>query len=453
MPTVSDKLRRDVALHSAAEGLDVVSASARQLRAARRGPRLGGPGRAVPQEGKAIEVEMCVAAPVARLPPVLAAEAPRPERGPVQLRAEAAPFWPRRPPGCWTMLGPARVDVLLAALGVEPAVEVADGTAWQVTDGSDLPAGSGHKLEEMAECMRKYGAALSEAERGGLREHAGGAKCLVTGGRGLLAASVGNAEADLEEEEFVSDGSECSSALGEDADVEAKLVADGVVSVSEEVGDGIEGATLDGVDGGVDEKGKPAVELEALAGRLGALVEGAEPAVELKGDLAALSARQGALEESAEAKCELAALSQRPCALAATSEQLVSQKGGLAALSEQQGTLAEGAEPTGEREVLSRPLNALEALCEQRGAKMASRRAFSESLFFFLDDFAVTAMMRAAIGPKSGVESLLSSAEARFIDVRPGSAGWPDGEERERILESRLQVVQMPRGVRGPLDE
>jgi len=215
MPTVSDKLRRDVALHSAAEGLDVVSASTRQLRAARRGPRLGGPGRAVPQEGKAIEVEFCVAVPVVRLPPVLAAEAPRPERGPVQMRPEAAPFWPRRPPGCWAMLEPARVDVLLAALGVEPAVEVADGTVWQVTDGSDLPAGSGHKLEGMAECMRKYGSALDEAERGGLCEHAGGTKCLVTGGRGLLAGSVGNAEADLEEEEFVSDGSECRSALGE----------------------------------------------------------------------------------------------------------------------------------------------------------------------------------------------------------------------------------------------
>ncbi|CAK0910061.1 unnamed protein product [Prorocentrum cordatum] len=107
----------------------------------------------------------------------------------------------------------------------------------------------------------------------------------------------------------------------------------------------------------------------------------------------------------------------------------------------------------GEREVLSRPLNALEALCEQREAKMASRHAFSESLFYFLDDFTVAAMMRVAIGPKSGVESLLSSTEARFIDVKPGSVGWPDAEERERILEGRLQVVQMPRGVRGPLDE
>ncbi|CAK0854188.1 unnamed protein product [Prorocentrum cordatum] len=177
MPTVSDKLRRDVALHSAAEGLGVASASTRQLRAE-------GPGWA-----------------------------PRPERGAVQMQAGAAPFWPRRPPGCWAMLGPARVDVLLAALGFAPAVEVADGTAWQVTDGSDLPAGSGRKLEGMAECMRKYGSALGEAERGGLREHAGGARSLVTGGRGLLAGSVGNAEADLEEEEFVSDGSEYDSAL------------------------------------------------------------------------------------------------------------------------------------------------------------------------------------------------------------------------------------------------
>ncbi|CAK0861013.1 unnamed protein product, partial [Prorocentrum cordatum] len=208
--------------------------------------------------------------------------------------------------------------------------------------------------------------------------------------------------------------------LLQDADVEAKLVADVVVGVSE----------------------------EALAGRLGALVEGAEPAVELKGDLAALPVRQGAFEESAEAKCELEVLSQRPCALGAASEQLVSQEGDLAALSEQRGALAEGAEPMGEREVLSEPLNALEALCEQREAKMASRRACSESLFYFLDDFTVAAMMCVAIGPKSGVESLLSSAEARFIDVSPGSVGWPDAEERERILEGRLQVVQMPRGVR-----
>ncbi|CAK0788056.1 unnamed protein product [Prorocentrum cordatum] len=182
MPTVSVKLGRDVALHSAAEGLDV---------------------------------DICVAAPLARLLPALAAEAPRPERGPVQMRAEAAPSWPRRPAGCWAMLGPARVDVLLAALGAAPAVEVAGGTVWQVTDGSDLPAGSGHKLEDVAECTRKYCSGLGEAERGGLCEHAGGTKCLATGSRGLLAGSVGNAEADLEEEEFVSDGSERGSALGE----------------------------------------------------------------------------------------------------------------------------------------------------------------------------------------------------------------------------------------------
>ena len=40
-PVTVDKLRRDVALHSAAAGIDVARASPRQLRAARRGPRLG----------------------------------------------------------------------------------------------------------------------------------------------------------------------------------------------------------------------------------------------------------------------------------------------------------------------------------------------------------------------------------------------------------------------------
>ena len=39
-PTPLEKLRRDVALHAAASGVDVETASARQLRAARRGPRL-----------------------------------------------------------------------------------------------------------------------------------------------------------------------------------------------------------------------------------------------------------------------------------------------------------------------------------------------------------------------------------------------------------------------------
>ncbi|CAK0869613.1 unnamed protein product [Prorocentrum cordatum] len=158
--------------------------------------------------------------------------------------------------------------------------------------------------------------------------------------------------------------------------------------------------------------------------------EGAEPTVELQDDLAALSVRQGALEEGAEARGELEALSQRPCAQEATSEQLVSQKGDLAALSERQGALEEGTEPKGEREVLSKP---------------ASRHAFSECLFFFLGDFSVAAVLCVAIGPKTGVEALLSSAEARFLGVRPGTAGWPDAEERERVLEGRLQVVQILR--------
>ncbi len=166
---------------------------------------------------------------------------------------------------------------------------------------------------------------------------------------------------------------------------------------------------------------------EAPSGRLGALEEGAEPTVELQDDLAALSVRLGALEEGAEARAELEVLLQRPCAQEATSEQLVSQNGDLAALSELQGALEEGTEPKGEREVLSKP---------------ASRHAFSESLFYFLDDFSVAAVLCVAIGPKTGVEALLSSAEARFLGVRPSTAGWPDAEERERILEGRLQVVQ-----------
>ncbi|CAK0831656.1 unnamed protein product, partial [Prorocentrum cordatum] len=188
-------------------------------------------------------------------------------------------------------------------------------------------------------------------------------------------------------------------------------------------------ATVSERQGAFEEYGT--VVLEAPSGRLGALEEGAEPTVELQDDLAALSVRQGALEEGAEARGELEVLLQRPCAQEATSEQLVSQKGDLAALSERQGALEEGTEPKGEREVLSKP---------------ASRHAFSESLFFFLDDFSVAAVLCVAIGPKTGVEALLSSAEARFLGVRPSSAGWPDAEERERILEGRLQVVQIACG-------
>ncbi|CAK0847169.1 unnamed protein product, partial [Prorocentrum cordatum] len=193
----------------------------------------------------------------------------------------------------------------------------------------------------------------------------------------------------------------------------------------------------------------PKGDVAALSERQGALAEGAEPTVELE----APSGRLGALEEGAEARGELEVLSQRPCAQEATTEQLVLQKGDLAARSERLGALEEGTEPKGEREVLSKPMNAREARGEPKEAQKASRLAFSESLFYFLDDFSVAAVLCVAIGPKTGVEALLSSAEARFLGVSPSTAGWPDAEERERILEGRLQVVQMPRGVRGPLDD
>ncbi|CAK0871371.1 unnamed protein product [Prorocentrum cordatum] len=430
-PEALDILRRNVALHSEGPcGVSLVSAGRAELRKAQKHARR--------LEAKRADTQPAAHVLLQSFPPLEA------ESG---LRRDAPPFVPSS--GCWVPLDgcgrlctcgatcysscsplPLSVEEVFEDHGDEdaPCGEAADaefptrGVPPALVDGSEGVSGAAGPPQDAVPVSQPGSAAARRAPGWWL------ARAVVA--RVWLGPS-----------------------RGEDADVEAKLVADVIVSVSEEVGDGIEGATLDGVDGGVDEKGELTVELEALAGRLGALVEGAEPTVELKGDLAALSVRQGALEESAEATCELEALSQRPCALEATSEQLVSQKGDLAALSEQRGTLAEGAELMGEREVLSRPLYALEALCEQREAKMASRHVFSESLFYFLDDFTVAAMMCVAIGPKSGVESLLSSAEARFIDVRPGSVGWPNAEKRERIFEGRLQVVQMPRGVRGPLDE
>ena len=103
------------------------------------------------------------------------------------LRAGAEAFRPSAPapqhplsgggrlaPGVWEVR--PQVEVPLSALG-EACGPSADES--EVTDGGDLPAGSGHKLEGKAECKRKYGSALDEAEHGSLFEHAGGTKRLV----------------------------------------------------------------------------------------------------------------------------------------------------------------------------------------------------------------------------------------------------------------------------------
>ncbi|CAK0904889.1 unnamed protein product [Prorocentrum cordatum] len=66
-------------------------------------------------------------------------------------------------------------------------------------------------------------------------------------------------------------------------------------------------------------------------------------------------------------------------------------------------------------------------------------RSSSEGVFVsFLDDFSAAAVACAAKGPKSGVGSLLDLAEARALGVRLGSAGCPDAEERQRLLDGLL---------------
>ncbi|CAK0833524.1 unnamed protein product [Prorocentrum cordatum] len=274
-PEELDILRRNVALHSEGPcGVSLVSAGHAELRKAQKHARRLEARRADTQPAAHVQLQ--------GFPPLVA------ESG---LRRDAPPFVPST--GCWVPL---------------------DGCGRLCTCGATYYSSCSPLPLSVEEVFEDHGDEDSPCGE------AAAAEFPTTGSRrGCRAAAPPTGRRQP-----------VARPLMQDADVEAKLVADVIASVSEEVGDGIEGATLDGDDGGVDEKSEPTVELEALVGRLGALVEGAEPTVELEGDLAALSVRQGALEESAEAKCELEALSQRPCALEATSEQLVSQKGGLA---------------------------------------------------------------------------------------------------------------------------
>ncbi|CAK0847170.1 unnamed protein product, partial [Prorocentrum cordatum] len=396
----------------------------------------------------------------------------------------------------------ARLREVIA--GLTGGVPAAEPGSWQdreaaarpalilASGGRPVPGAVRFRRNTALHAARAPAAGFAAAPRAGLAWAAAGPRLGGVLGRGAAAAVVCEVEiCECEVPARPSPPAPPRRELPEAADARRTPLSS---ALSEQLGL-LQGdlAKLSERKGALEEGAELTVELEALPQRLRALEDTAEPKAELEalseqlgslaGDAATGSERQGAFEECAEPRGEMQELSQRRCALGdsteaeaemkALSEQLVSPKGDVAALSERQGALAEGAEPTveleapsgrlgaleegtepkGEREVLSKPMNAREARGEPKEAQKASRLAFSESLFYFLDDFSVAAVLCVAIGPKTGVEALLSSAEARFLGVSPSTAGWPDAEERERILEGRLQVVQMPRGVRGPLDD
>ncbi|CAK0806145.1 unnamed protein product [Prorocentrum cordatum] len=396
----------------------------------------------------------------------------------------------------------ARLREVIA--GLTGGVPAAEPGSWQdreaaarpalilASGGRPVPGAVRFRRNTALHAARAPAAGFAAAPRAGLAWAAAGPRLGGVLGRGAAAAVVCEVEiCECEVPARPSPPAPPRRELPEAADARRTPLSS---ALSEQLGL-LQGdlAKLSERKGALEEGAELTVELEALPQRLCALEDTAEPKAELEalseqlgslaGDAATGSERQGAFEECAEPRGEMQELSQRRCALGdsteaeaemkALSEQLVSPKGDVAALSERQGALAEGAEPTveleapsgrlgaleegtepkGEREVLSKPMNAREARGEQKEAQKASRLAFSESLFYFLDDFSVAAVLCVAIGPKTGVEALLSSAEARFLGVSPSTAGWPVAEERERILEGRLQVVQMPRGVRGPLDD
>ncbi|CAK0846863.1 unnamed protein product [Prorocentrum cordatum] len=396
----------------------------------------------------------------------------------------------------------ARLREVIA--GLTGGVPAAEPGSWQdreaaarpalilASGGRPVPGAVRFRRNTALHAARAPAAGFAAAPRAGLAWAAAGPRLGGVLGRGAAAAVVCEVEiCECEVPARPSPPAPPRRELPEAADARRTPLSS---ALSEQLGL-LQGdlAKLSERKGALEEGAELTVELEALPQRLCALEDTAEPKAELEalseqlgslaGDAATGSERQGAFEECAEPRGEMQELSQRRCALGdsteaeaemkALSEQLVSPKGDVAAWSERHGALAEGAEPTveleapsgrlgaleegtepkGEREVLSKPMNAREARGEQKEAQKASRLAFSESLFYFLDDFSVAAVLCVAIGPKTGVEALLSSAEARFLGVSPSTAGWPDAEERERILEGRLQVVQMPRGVRGPLDD
>ena len=161
------RLVRNVSLH--ARRCPQAGAPLSEWRAAQRGGRLDGGAGAVAAGGPIVcEVELCIGEPPVELPPV--------QPG---LRREAAPFWPRRPPGRWAW--PADVDALLEGLGV-----VADGVVH-----SELPE---HDSEHEA---------IVESDAGGGAAGAGppppptASACGISGADGSAVGLLGSGAASV----------------------------------------------------------------------------------------------------------------------------------------------------------------------------------------------------------------------------------------------------------------